>query len=102
MKELDFRIGTGTAGAQGRSGDMDDTLELAQRWRAAVVNLRQGADRIRSIALDLPLDLAVADAFWAGGARSDPLHKHLLAVADYTTALNCVQALLAARSPGAR
>ena len=80
----------------------DDTRELARRWRAAVVNLRHGADGIRSAASDLPLDLALADASWVGSTHSDPLYRHLEAVADYTTALNCVQVLLAAHTLGTR
>lgn len=93
------RSGIAPANEQGEGGNMqDDTRALAQRWRSAVVNLRLGAERVQATADDLPLDLA--DASWACVGHSDPLRRHMSAFADYTTALNCIQVLLATHKAG--
>ncbi len=90
--------GIASASAQ-KGGNMDDDeRDLARRWRSAVVNLRLGAVRVQATADNLPLDLA--DASLVRVDPSDPLRRHMSAFADYTTALNCIQVLLAVREAG--
>ncbi len=90
--------GIASASAQ-KGGNMDDDeRDLARRWRSAVVNLRLGAERVQATADHLPLDLA--DASLLRVDPSDPLRRHMSAFADYTTALNCIQTLLAAHKAG--
>jgi hypothetical protein len=79
----------------------NDERDLVRRWRSAVVNLRLGAERVQATADDLPLDLALAaGASLVRVGQSDPLRRHMNAFADYTTALNCIQVLLAAHKAG--
>ncbi len=63
-----------------------------------MLTLRLGAERVQATADDLPLDLAGAS--WACAGQSDPMRRHMSGFADYTTALNCVQILLAAHKAG--
>ncbi len=90
--------GIALANAQEGGNMDDDERDLARRRQSAMVNLRLGAERVQATADDLPLDLA--DASWACAGQSDPLRRHMSAFADYTTALNCIQILLASHGAG--
>jgi len=92
--------GIAPASAQESDNMMDDERDLARRWRSAVVNLRLGAEHVQAIADDLSLYLAVAGAPLVCVGHSDPLRRDMNAFADYTTALSCIQVLLAARDAG--
>lgn len=68
---------------------------FAERWRSAVIALRLGTERIQSTANELPMDVALANDQQARSCLFNLLRCHVDAFNDYTTALNCVQALLA-------
>jgi len=67
---------------------------FAARWRAAVNNLRLGADLVRETANDLPLEVMQTSDAERRPSPARLLRRHLVAHSDYTTALACVQALL--------
>ena len=69
---------------------------FADRWRAAVTNLRLGTERVQATADAIPLD---ADC---GNSCDHLLGRHKRAVYDHMTALACVEALLREHDAGTR
>ena len=83
-----------------RRGDGDmasPKSDFAKRWRSAVTNLRLETERVQATADDIPSEVALVDGHRSRPALFDPLCRHIHAFASYTTALNCVQALLVER-----
>ena len=68
-------------------------VALATRWRAAVKNLRLGAERVQATADELPMDIRLTGQTLHPDSAA-ALRRHQAALSDYTTALACVQALL--------
>lgn len=75
---------------------------FAERWRSAVIALRLETERIQSTADELPMNVALANDQRARSCLLSLLRCHMDAFNDYTTALNCVQALLAEHGAGGR
>lgn len=67
------------------------------RWQAAVTNLRLATQVMQVTADELPLDPGWALDHELRQHPLDLLRRHVAALYDYTTALACVQVLLAQR-----
>lgn len=75
---------------------------FAERWQSAVINLRLGVERVQSTADELPMHIVLASDRRARSHPANLLCRHMEAFSDYTTALNCVQALLTEYGAGER
>lgn len=69
--------------------------DFTERWRSAVASLRLETERVQATADDIPLEVALVDGHRSRPGILDPLCRHIHAFNTYTTALLCVQALLA-------
>lgn len=74
---------------------------FAERWRSAVIELRLAVEHVQSTADELPMDIALVNDRHVHPCPLNLLYCHLGAFSDDTTALNCVQALLAEYGGGA-
>ena len=74
-------------------------MGFADRWWAAVANLRLQTERLQATADILPICVCPTSEQQLSLDLHRPLAAHMAALSDYTTALACVQALLQAREP---
>lgn len=74
---------------------------VAERWQSAVIALRLAVERVQSTADELPMYVALKNDRQIRPCPLTLLRCHIDAFNDYTTALNCVQALLAECEGGA-
>ena len=66
-------------------------LDFAERWRAVVRHIQDGAERLQATADALPPDLpSSAEANLRGLVA-----RHAKALFDHTVAMNCLDALIA-------
>ncbi len=70
-------------------------MKTAENWRRCVVNLRHATERLQATADAIPPELA-SPGTWPASDVAALLERHLTTFGDYTVALSCLQALLAA------
>ena len=70
--------------------------DFAERWRAVVRHVRDGAERMQATADDIPPELVLG----ADPGLRGLLARHVEAFADYAVALNCLRVLITECSHG--